>query len=222
MQNAMATSGAKRLVAPEPPARLDSITLPACEVSATWFRICGRRYTSPIFWSRLGIYRFDSPAASWGVCYAASSITAALQEVFGNKIRYNTPLDWTELEDVCVWRICTPPEFWGLNLFGETLTRIHATLQCFVADYAKSQRWGAALMRHPADLDGLVYFGRRCGDHCLAMFGYAATPREYQKSIKIDLLGDLGCWNEFWPVLDRLNVRISSAPKARKGSVWSL
>jgi hypothetical protein len=218
----MATSGAKRLVAPEPPARLNSIALPTRQISAAWFRICSRKYTSPIFWSRLGIYRFDSITARWGVCYVASSITAAFQEVYGNKIRFNTPLDWSELEDALVWRICTPLEFEGLDLFGATLTRIHATLQCFVSSYAKSQRWAAALMDHPADLDGLVYLGRRCGVQCLAMFGDAAAQRAYQKSLKIDLLGELICWDEFWPMLDSLNVRISSAPRARKMPVWSL
>jgi hypothetical protein len=152
----------------------------------------------------------------------ASSITAAFQEVFGNKIHHHTPLDWTELEEADVWRICTPVSFRGLDLFGEPLTRIHATLQCFVSSYAKSQRWGAALMSHPADLDGLVYLGRRCGVNCLAMFGDDGAPRDYQKYLKIDVLGDLVCWDGFWPMLDRLNVRISSAPKGRKGPVWSL
>jgi hypothetical protein len=218
----MATSGASRIVAPEPPTRLSSIHLPVCDIETTWFRICRRRHTSPLFWSRRGIYRFDSENVRWGVCYAASSITAAFQEVFGNKVRWSTPLDWSELLDSRVWRISIPPTFQGLNLFGETLTVIDATLQCFVSNYPKSQRWGAALMNHPANLDGVVYLGRRCGTHCLAMFGDDASPREYQKSLKTELLGDFVRWDGFWPMLDRLKVRIRSLPKRRRGASWSL
>jgi hypothetical protein len=210
------------MAAPEPPAGLSSIDLPVCDVETTWFRICGRRYSSPIFWSRRGVYRFDSENGRWGVCYAAGSITAAFQEVFGNKIRWSRPLDWSELTDTVVWRISTPPTLRGLSLFGETLTVIGATLQCFVSNYPKSQRWGAALMIHPADLDGLIYLGRRCGTHCLAMFGDVASRRGYQKSLTTELLGDLVCWDGFWPMLDRLRVRISSLPKIRTGATWPL
>lgn len=218
----MATSGAKRIVAPEPPARLSSIDLPVCDVATTWFRICRRRHASPLFWSRLGIYRFDSENARWGVCYAASSITRAFQEVFGIKIRCSIPLDWSEINDFRVWYISIPGGFRGLNLFGDTLTLIDATLQCFVSSYAKSRRWGAALMDHPADLDGLVYYGRRCGAHCLALFGDETSPRKYQKSLKSELLGDLILWDEFWSMLDRLKVRVSSIPRERKEPTWSL
>jgi hypothetical protein len=77
-------------------------------------------------------------------------------------------------------------------------------------------------MNHPANLHGLVYLGRRCGTHCLAMFGDDASPREYQKSLKTELLGDFVRWNGFWPMLDRLKVRIRSLPKRRRGASWSL
>jgi len=217
----MATSGAKRIVAPEPPARLNGIDLPVSDVATSWFRICHRRHASPLFWSRLGIYRFDSENAPWGVCYAASSITRAFQEVFGNKIRGGIPLDWSELLDSRVWCISIPGKFRGLNLFGDTLTVLDGTLQCFVSNYPKSQRWGVALMNHPADFDGLVYLGRRCGAHCLAMFGDDASPRKYQKSLKTELLGDFVRWDGFWPMLDRLKVPISSVPQGRRGPTWS-
>lgn len=219
----MATSEPKRVVAPEPPARLGEIEPPHAEIPTTWFRLSRRRYSSPLFWSRLGRYRFDSEDARWGVCYTAISIPAAFQEVFGNKIRHGAPLDWTEVQNICVWRIITPPRFRGLALFGETLSVIDATLQCFVSSYPKSQRWGAALMRHPADLDGLVYLGRRCGANYLAMFGDADSPRRYQSALRTDLLGDLATWNQFWPMLDRLGVRLTSMPEMLKEeTAWAL
>jgi RES domain len=212
----MATSAPKRVVAPGPPARLGEIALPLADVPDTWFRLSLRRYSSPLFWSRLGRYRFDSKDARWGVCYAAGSILSAFQEVFGNKIRHRASLDWNEVWDVRVWRITTPSSFRGMHLYGETLTVIDATLQCFVSSHPKSQRWGAALMEHTADLDGLVYIGRRCGTPCLAMFGDKNSPRQYQNELRTEMLGELQVWDEFWPMLDRLGVRLISMPKERE------
>ena len=82
--------------------------------------------------------------------------------------------------------------------------------------YPKSQRRGAALMEHPADLDGLVYIGRRCGTSCLAMFGDTDSPRRYQNELRTATLGELQFWDEFWPMLDRLGVRLTSMPKERE------
>jgi RES domain len=219
----MATLEPKRVVAPEPPVRLAEIDLPLTEVPATWFRFSAQRYQSPIFWSRKGRYRFDSSDARWGVCYVASSIVAAFQEVFGDKIRHIAPLDWTEIKEISVWRIRIPIGFRSFELFGESLSVIRATLQCFVSSYPKSQRWVAALMSHPADIDGLVYLGRRCGAPCLAMFGDADCPRAYQNDLEITRLGHLSAWDELWPMLDRLGVRLSSMPAALKRErLWSL
>jgi hypothetical protein len=217
----MARSEPNRVIAPEPPSQLAQINLSLRQVSTTWFRLSPKRYPSPMFWSRKGRYRFDSPEARWGVCYFASSIVAAFQEVFGDKIRHGTPIDWTELKDISVWRVIIPSWFRGLELSGENLSVIHATLQCFVSSYPKSQRWGAALMKHPVDLDGLVYVGRRCGKSCLAIFGDADFPRSYQKDLKIRRLGQLSTWYDLWPMLDRLKVRLSAMPATlSKGRRW--
>ena len=124
---------------------------------------------------------------------------------------------------VCVWGISTPSSFRGINLFGETLNVMEATVQCFVSSYRKSQRWGAALMNHSSDLDGLVYIGPQCGKECLALFGDADSPRPYQSELRAALLGELQFWGEFWPMLDRLGVRITSMPKERERSrEWTL
>jgi RES domain len=217
----MATSEPSRVVAPEPPTQLAQINLPLGQVSSTWFRLSPKRYPSPIFWGRQGRYRFDSPGARWGVSYLASSIVAAFQEVFGDKIWHSSPLDWTEISGLNVWCVVIPSEFRGLELFGENLSVIHARLQSFVASYPKSQRWAAALMNHPVDLDGLIYLGRRCGLPCLAMFGDTGSPPPYQQDLKITRLGPLSAWDEFWPMLDRLGVRLSSIPATlSKGKPW--
>jgi hypothetical protein len=69
------------------------------------------------------------------------------------------------------------------------LSVISAALQCFVSSYPKSQRWGAALMRHPTDLEALVYMGRKSGASCLAMLGDSDNQRPYQSLLQTQRLG---------------------------------
>ena len=75
-------------------------------------------------------------------------------------------------------------------------------------------------MDHSVDLDGLVYIGRRCGKPCLAMFGDSDSPRRYQSDIRTEMLGELQFWDEFWPMLDRLGVRMTSMPQERREIPW--
>jgi hypothetical protein len=48
-------------------------------------RISHRRYPDPVHWSQQGRYRFDDPAAPWGVCYTGEDFETALVEVFGDR-----------------------------------------------------------------------------------------------------------------------------------------
>jgi RES domain len=212
----MAASGLERIVAPEPPTLLNEATLPLAKVSNRWFRFSPKRYPSPIFWSRQGIYRFDLPDARWGVCYLASSLVGALLEVFGDKINYRKPINWKEIEQRSAWLVRTPDTLRGFELFNENLSIIGATLQCFVSSYPKSQRWGAALMRHPADLEALVYMGRKSGAPCLALLGDSDNQRPDQSLLQTQCLGPLSDWEELWTTLDRFRVRLSSMPASRK------
>jgi hypothetical protein len=150
------------------------------------------------------------------VCYLASSIVGGLLEVFGDKITYRKPIDWKEIEQRSVWSVRTPDTLRGFELSGENLSVIGATLQCFVSSYTKSQRWGAALMRHPAELEAFVYIGRKSGAPCLAMLGDSENQRAYESLLQTQCLGALSDWEELWTTLDRFHVRLSSMPASRK------
>ena len=213
----MATSG-RRIVPPEPPADLASISIPAADTPATWYRIT--RFPSPVFWSRKGIYRFDSADAKWGVCYAAESVSAAFQEIWGDELRRGRRVDWLDLEPMRVWQIDVP-DLRTIELAGETLSLLKATLQCFVGGYGLSQRWGAALMTHPGDYDGLLYLGRRCGRRCLALFGDDRAPRPHQAALETTNLGSLVTWKGLWPFLDRIQVRVGNLPSTAPRGTWA-
>ncbi len=203
----------KRLVPPEPSADLAQIALPKpAKIRPVWFRLCASKYSSPLFWSRKGIYRFDSPHARWGVCYAASSIRAAFQEIFADKIRSNKGIPWAEISDLCVWRIYAVQGLRTIELYGPTLSLIRATLQCFTSSYGLSQRWGAALIEHSADLEGIRYMGRRSGSECLALLGDEDNPRGFQGNLKFERAGLLIDWEEFWVCLDEMAVLVAGMP----------
>jgi hypothetical protein len=212
---------ARRLVAPEPPADLGNIPIRFAATATPWFRLARREFTSPVNWSREGRHRFDSPTAKWGVCYAAESVTAAFQEIWGDEIHRGRRLDWQEVEAMVAWQINVAPGLRTIELAGETLAVLKGTLQCFVGDYSKSQRWGQALMAHPADLDGLQYFGRRSGRTCLALFGDAKSPKAHHAALSAKRLGPMVNWQGLWTFFDRIQVRVAHAPSVPPLADWA-
>jgi len=119
------------------------------------------------------------------------------------------------------WQISVAPSLRTIELAGETLAVVKGTLQSFVGGYAKSQRWGQALMAHPADLDGVQYFGRRCGRTCLALFGDDKTPKAHQAALHVKKLGAMVNWKSLWTFLDRIQVRVAHVPSVPPAADWS-
>lgn len=213
-------SSPKRLVPPGPRADLARAELPLARIATTWFRLSAATHADPLHWSRSGQGRFDSPEAKWGVCYAAESITAAFQEIFGDKIRRSRRLSYRELERLVVWQLDLPPRLRAIALRGETLALLNATTASFVTSYPLSQDWGRALMDHPARLDCLEYIGRRCGVGCLALFGDAAAPKPHQRTLHPRKLGRLSEWKGLWSFLNRIQLLVTELPPKRPPSTW--
>ncbi len=213
-----------RVVAPRPRADLSSADLPLHTLSASvHYRLTDTKYASPLFWSRSGNYRFDSPAAKWGVCYAAETIASAFQEVYSDAIRKGC-LNYTAVSRQKVWTLKVPATIRTIELSGPTLTRIRATLQCFVGGYGLSQEWGRALMLNKDELDGIVYIGRRCGKPCIALFGDDASKpvKPYQSQMTTTSLGLIIEWKHFWRLIDELKVSFVNLPSTRPAPTWDI
>jgi len=210
----MATSDPKRLVPPHPPADLDTIDLETTRPrTTTFYRLTHESNVSPIFFSRLGKFRFDSPASKWGVCYLAEDIETACLEVFADRIRKGV-IDFSALHEAIVWRITVAADLGLLPLSGPTLTKIRATLQCFVSRYTLSQAWARALMTHPADFDGVIYSGRQSAAPCIALFGDddPVKGRKHQASIAFARLGRFSEWKQFPHFLIATRARVRNLP----------
>ena len=218
----MATSDPKRLVPPHPPADLDTIALDSTPArTTTLYRLSSDTHASPLHFSRLGKYRFDSPAARWGVCYLAEDVQTACLEVFADRIRKGR-IDFSALHAAVVWRVTVPRELQLLALNGPTLPKIRATVQCFVSRYPLSQAWGRALMAHPGNLDGLIYTGRQSGALCLALFGDndVARGRPYQPALRSERLGRFTEWQQFPHFLLSTGARVKNLP-ATLAPTWA-
>jgi hypothetical protein len=156
----------------------------------------------------MGRYRFDSPGAPFGVCYAAHDVTTAFLEVFGDKIRHSRRLSRAAIARYDIHALHVAPDLKVLTLEGVNLAKVGATMGCFAGAYPLSQRWGDAFMRHPAELDGLVYIGRRSGARCLALFGDDANPKPHQSSLTVERRGGLAEALEFWQVAEELKLAV--------------
>lgn len=166
----------------------------------------------PIFWSRKGIYRFDSAGAPFGVLYSACNLTTAILEVFGDKLRRTPRLTISEIERYDIYAVRVSEDAQTVALEGPNLAQIGATLGSFAGSYPLSQKWGLALMQHRAEIDGLVYLGRRSGDHCLALFGDEKKPKKHQAKLRVSKIGPLVDSLEFWQFVDRLKVAVLPLP----------
>lgn len=199
---------------PEPPADLGAIPLPLETIpNRVWYRI-GWPNKAPLFWDRSGEYRFDSPGSRYGVCYLATSLTAAFCEIWGDAVRDEAGIPFKSFESRCVYKITLPEKARLLSLKGQNVALLRATSNCFSGDdYALSQRWAAGFMTHPDAPDGLVYFGRRSADDCLALFGNPERQGEksvLQDALTIEKLGDLVEWKRFYMTLVHLRIRTTA------------
>jgi hypothetical protein len=218
----MASSAPRRLIPPRPLADFSTIALDTVTARQTiWFRLSDAAYASPLFFSRQGIFRFDSATAKWGVCYLAQDIPTSIMEVFSDRIRARR-LDYTELDEERVWTITVPRDLTLLELAGPILPKIKATLQCFVSRYTLSQEWGRAFMEHPAELDGVIYTGRQSGLPCLALFGDTDPAKGlwHQRSLKHSCLGKLTEWEGFYPLLAKTGARVVNLPAIPPLKTW--
>src|SRR5215475_2510200 len=90
--------GTSDMVPTDPALRLQSLRLPLVRLPEKLIRLSKRKYSDPIHWSQLGIHRFDSPEARYGVLYTSNRIEAAVLEVFGDQWRTDRQVSLSDLE----------------------------------------------------------------------------------------------------------------------------
>ncbi|MBV9878527.1 MAG: RES family NAD+ phosphorylase, partial [Verrucomicrobia bacterium] len=112
-------------MAPTDPApRLHGIRLPLVRVPQKLIRLSERKYSDPIHWSKLGIHRFDSPTARYGVLYTSNRVETAVLEVFGDQWREERQVSSRDLESFDICELEVRGSLTVLNATGKHLNRI--------------------------------------------------------------------------------------------------
>jgi hypothetical protein len=159
----------------DPSADLKGQHLPLASLEGTLCRISHQKFADPIYWSRKGRYRFDSPTAKYGVLYTGRTFETALLEVFGDQwvaLRM-TARDFLKEFDVC--EIGLGRRLKVVNLSGKQLNRLGTDANVFASfAYDVTQKWASFFMDHPDVPHGIRYPSRK--NQRLHNFALFSTP----------------------------------------------
>jgi hypothetical protein len=147
----------------DPSAGWASRRLPLVPLPRKLIRLSLHKYPDPLHWSKLGIHRFDSPGAPYGVLYSSNSVETAILEVFGDQWRSSRQVGSKDLEqyDVCELEN-TSSSLMVVNATGKHLNRLGTDSNFFATtDYATTQGWARSFMIHPQKPAGIRYNSRK-------------------------------------------------------------
>ncbi|HYZ73457.1 MAG TPA: RES family NAD+ phosphorylase [Chthoniobacterales bacterium] len=161
----------------DPPDFLKSRRLPLTSVEGTLYRICHQKFIDPIYWSRRGLYRFDSAAANYGVLYTGRTFETALLEVFGDQWVDSRIVARDYLKEFDICEIGLERRLKVVSLSGKELNRLGTDANIFASlAYNVTQEWARLFMEHPDKPHGIRYPSRKNERlHNLALFGTPAA-----------------------------------------------
>ena len=170
-------NGTEDMALTDPPDILKSRHLPLTSVEGTLFRISHQKFPDPIYWSRRGLYRFDSPVAKYGVLYTGRTFETALLEVFDDQwlTSRTTARDFLKRFDVC--EIGLEPRLKVVNLSGKQLNPLGTGANIFASlAYDVTEEWACVFMEHPDEPHGIRYPSRKNQrSHNFALFSTPAA-----------------------------------------------
>ena len=160
-----------------PPDILKSRHLPLTSVEGTLFRISHKKFADPIYWSRRGLYRFDSPAAKYGVLYTGRTFETALVEVFGDQWLDSRIVARDFLKEFDVCELGLERRLKVVNLSGKQLNLVGTDANVFASlAYDITREWACAFMEHPDQPHGIRYPSRKNQRlHNFALFSTTTT-----------------------------------------------
>lgn len=146
----------------DPPSGFKAWELPIVDVAEPWFRVHPLGL-DPLFFGRKKMYRFDAPAAEYGVLYVGKDEHTAFIETFGHATRSATGrglVTATALKARGLARIESLKPLRLVDLRGPGLARIGADGRLQSGSRMVARRWSRALHEHPDAPDGILYRAR--------------------------------------------------------------
>ena len=158
---------------PSPTSTLNREKLPIIGTDRTFTRIHQLKH-DPAFWGRTGKNRFDAPAGSYGVLYAADTFDGAFIETFGDLSPKTISVNSLTVRGVA--SVVPRRVLQLVDLAEAGLSQIGLDARICTDDHALSQEWSQALWTHPSQPDGLWYAARHDPSRrSLALFDRAAS-----------------------------------------------
>ena len=159
----------------DPPGILKSRHLPLTSVEGTLYRISHQKFADPIYWSRRGLYRFDSPTAAYGVLYTGRTFETALLEVFGDQWLSSRIAARDFLKEFGVCELGLERRLKVVNLSGKQLNPLGTDANIFASlAYDITREWARVFMDHPDGPHGIRYPSRK--NQRLHNFAIFSTP----------------------------------------------
>jgi RES domain len=142
--------------------RIHSVRLPLVRLPEKLIRLSQRKFADPIYWSQLGIHRFDSPGARYGVLYTSNQVETAILEVFGDQWIKDRQISLIDLKSYDICEIEVRRSLQVVDATGKNLNRLGLDANFFATtEYATTQEWANALMTHPQPPIGIRYNSRK-------------------------------------------------------------
>ena len=145
---------------PHPELDQREVLIQTLKAGTTIFRMHPSGCTA-VYFGRTGNYRYDAPDGSFGVMYAGEDLDCCFIESFGQTAgvpavsgAYLEGRDFAEIQLQSNLRLADLVE-------PGSLSRIGADERLLTGPYSISQRWSAALRKHPTKPNGIRYRSRR-------------------------------------------------------------
>ena len=167
------------------PIDLDGRTLPLQKTGTSCFRLRHERHKSAFFWSKLGIYRFDSCRAPYGILYTADTLEGAALEVFGDQWIGRRIMSRESLRRYRLSVLIPSDPVLLVDTTGENLNKLSVDSSLFASlDYRVTRRWAKAFMTHPANAQGIIYHSRKNPE--LLNYAYFGTDQMIDNLVEQD------------------------------------
>jgi hypothetical protein len=145
-----------------PPGNLAQQSLPLQLFAAPVFRLWQNHHPSALFWSKKGIYRFDSKSARYGVLYTGGTLEGAALEVFGDHWVKRRVLSSVLLKKYRVSVMLPTRRLSLVDTTGSNLNKLGVDSILFASiNYRLTRLWARAFMEHPRKPEGIIYHSRK-------------------------------------------------------------
>ena len=161
------------IVVPLKPPSIDfpSLSLTVKKVSITSLKRIGRRSTGEPYFGKHAAYRFDDPDKLFGTCYCGQQLGTAIAETIlhdelPEKGQFKIRQEEIDARFLVTFAAGDDSGILNLaDLTGPHLKRIGGDNSLSAEyPYDVTQKWGAAVNAHPANVDGFIFVSKQLND----------------------------------------------------------